>query len=157
MATSKVADVECFCAWVGVLGDFRPTLEALLDSAIAVLEAVKVALALIPTNVTDQLKKIQYEAEMAFIAESVSAISAPLSYLIGIARPFADCAPVASVVMLGNNVRNEVLADLTDRQFELQQFILAIEKENLKAEEIQLAIDTMNELRTALGECGTGE
>jgi len=157
MAESKLEDSACLCAWVAFIGDFRATLEALIDSSIAIFTALKVTLALAPTNLTDQLKKLRYEAELAVIEQTVAVIEAPLGYVSRYARPYADCDPVSSLIAANNKVREFLVSDVEERRFEVEQFIAAIDRESLKIEELDQLIDLLTEIKSSIELCGGEE
>jgi len=157
MAESKLEDNACLCAWVSFIGDFRATLEALIDSSIAIFTTIKVTLALVPTNLTDQLKKLRYEAELAVIEQVIAVIEAPLGYVGRYARPYADCDPVSSLIVANNKVREFLTADVEERRFEVEQFIAALNRESLKIEEIDQIIDVLTEIKSAIEICGGEE
>jgi hypothetical protein len=157
MAESKLEDNACFCAWISYIGDFRATLEALIDSTIAIFTAIKVTLALVPTNLTDQVKKLRYEAELAVIEQTVAVIEAPLGYVARYARPYADCDPVSSLIVANNKIREFLTADVEERRFEVEQFIAAIDRESLKIEELDQFIDLLTEIKSSIELCGGEE
>ncbi len=157
MAESKIEDNACLCAWINILGDFLAPLTALIDSSIAIFTVIKVTLALVPTNLTDQLKKIRYEIELAFIEQTVALIEAPLGIVGRYARPYADCDPVAALIAANEKVREFLVADIEERRFEVEQFIAAIDRENLKIEEIDNIIDVLTEMKNAIEICGGEE
>jgi len=157
MAESKLEDNACLCAWVVFIGEFRNVLLPLLDTSVALLTAFKVSLALVPTNLTDQLKKLRYEAELAVIEQTVAVIEAPLGVLGAYARPYADCDPVSAIVVANNKIREFLTADVEERRFEVQQFIAALTRESLKIEEIDQLIDVLTELKSSIELCGGEE
>jgi len=157
MAESKLEDNACLCAWISFIGDFKDPLLALIDSSIAIFTVIKVTLALVPTNLTDQLKKLRYEAELALIEQTVAVIEAPLGYVSRYARPYADCDPVSTLIKVNNSIREWLVSDIEERRFEVEQFIAAINRESLKIEEIDQIIDVLTEIKNAIEICGGEE
>jgi len=157
MAESDIELDPCLCAWIAFIGDFKDTLLALLDTSIVTFTAIKVTLALVPTNLTDQLKKVRYEAELALVTQLVGVIEAPLSYVTRYARPYADCDPVSSLITANGKVREFLTGELEEHRFELEQFIAALDRESLKIEEIDRIIDVLTELKSAIETCGGEE
>jgi len=150
---SKIENLECLCAWAAYLGDFRATFMALIDSAVGLLTLAKAMLALAPVNVSDQLKKVELQVELEILAVQMRLIEAPIAYALNYAKPFADCDPVANVITTINKIKYSYLSDFIERQFELELMIEALKKESLKIEWIDLAIASMNEIKSALEDC----
>jgi len=152
-----MANIEidpCMCGWFAVIGDYTGVLTSLLDTSIASLTAVKVALMLVPTNFTDQAKRLRYEVELALIEEAIKAIEVPLGVITNLGRPFADCDAVANVTVVTGKIYDLLIADVADRRFQVESFIEALEAESLQIEELDRLIDFMTEIKSAIEDCG---
>lgn len=158
MATvAEIIQKPCLCAWINVLGDFVAPFTALLDSMIAVLQGIQATLALAPTNVTDQLKKIGYEAQLAVMEATLGTIEAPLALVINYSRAFSDCDPVNTITKVGNDIRDFVLGDLQEERYRIQKLSDAIDRDNLQSEQIDLWIAVLTEIKNAIELCGNEE
>lgn len=152
-----MADVQfdpCLCDWIAEIGEFKDPLVGMLDTSIAALTAIKVALSLAPANVTDQLKKLRYEAELAALEQAVGQLETPIALISSLGAPFADCDPVSNVTTITKRLRDILLSDLDDRRFKVESFIEGLDAEGLKVERLDKLIDMLNEVKSAIDDCG---
>jgi len=152
--TASIENKECFCNWMTQLGPFKDVFNALLSSMIGILGTAKALLLLVPTNWSDQLKKVEMQAEMEVLKVLVGTVEAPISYALNYAKAFSDCDPVANVTTVVGKIRNFMIGDLLEREEQLQMFIDAIDRESLKIQEIDNMIKLLTDLKEALDECG---
>jgi chaperonin cofactor prefoldin len=154
MASSKVEELQCFCAWLNTVGaPFVGILTALLDSTIALLTTAKMLLALVPLNLTDQLKKLEMQAELAVIEVATQPVEAPIALVTNSAKAFNDCPPTAELARRVGQIREVLLGSVDDYKYQLQNLIDAIDREALKIEELDQWINNLQEFKEAIKVC----
>lgn len=152
VATSKLDD--CLCAFADLLGGAKADIVTLIDSLIATLEALKALLLLFMVDFEDELKKLEYQAELAVIEAAVGYIEAPFNLILGYTRVLADCDPVASFADTLKKTRDEVLSDFYERQYEVEQLISALNAKSKEIEELDRKIEMLKEFRDSIELCG---
>jgi hypothetical protein len=153
MASTNFLEKECACSFVQNLGAFKDTFTGLIDAAITVLRTAQATIALWPADLGDQLKRIEYEAEVTAIEAVMAPLAAPFSLVSNYLRPYADCPPIATAAGTINKVRNTVLDPLTKQKEEIQMLIDALNLEGTKIEQLQNMIDQLNDLKDAIVYC----
>lgn len=155
--TSKITDKECLCAFVATLDPgLKSTVVNFLLTVQGVLKVVK-AQALIVTNVQDviedQLKLSALEVGEAVIEQVAAPIEGSVSYVNGIFRPYADCAPISGVASTIRNARDAVVSEIDAIRDEIQNLKDAISEKNQEIELLDRSIAQIDEFIAAMEEC----
>ena len=156
---SKIDEKECLCSWIGILGtDFLAPLTALIDTAVIMLTTIKVILAAIPANFSDQLLKIQYETELELYDIALGTLVSPVAFMQTYAKGYTDCSPVANINDVMTNLKNITgITALEGRRDIVENYIDALELQGLEIERIDDIIVTLQDFKEAIDECGSGE
>jgi len=150
---SKIVSKECLCSFAAILGDAKDSIIALMDALIVTLTVLRTYLQLFNVSIEDQLRRIEYEAELLVLQSTIETLELPFRILLGYTRTFADCSPVATVAATIKEVRNKVISPVKERQYEIEQYLLALEDKDAEIEWINRTIDVLGEVKTALNEC----
>lgn len=127
-ADNSSEGVECFCAFIGSMGEgAKEELKNLVTSLKSILDVINVALIIASVDYEDELRKAQYQAELEAWTQIIDPVSAPLAVLESFIKPYADCDPVAQLSAAITKAKDLALADIEERQYELQQYIAALE------------------------------
>jgi hypothetical protein len=68
---SKIQNIECICQFISVIKDFKSSLITLIDALIGSLTALKAYLILFNVDLEDELRKLQYNAEIKIYEEAI--------------------------------------------------------------------------------------
>lgn len=148
--------IECFCAFVGSLGSgAKADLKNLVTSLEAILDVIKTALLIAGADYEDELRKLQYQAELAAWEQIVDPISAPLAILESFIRPYADCDPVAQIAAAITSAKDLALSDIEERQYELNQYIAALDDKNKLTTTIDRISQLFDDFVEAIDSCGS--
>jgi hypothetical protein len=153
--TSQIVSKECLCSFVAVLEDQKTAVQGLIQALIVLLTVLKTYLQLFNVSVEDELRRLEKEGELAVIETTIDAITVPFNITLSYTRIFADCDPITTLSNILKETRNKVLAPLLEKQYEVEQFLLAIADQDAEIEWITRTIDVLGEINTALDECGT--
>ena len=129
MAESKLDD--CICSFADLLGGAKGQVISLIDTLISLLQALKATLLLF-INIEDTLRLKVSEISLAAIQEQIKVVEAPFNMILGYTRMLADCDPVASFAKTLKDVRDDILKESLDLQYEIEQYVLGLEdKQNV--------------------------
>lgn len=149
---------DCICALVRLRGQSGPaytaTFAALLNQMIIALTALKTYIIMFNVDFEYRARLLVLEAELALVNETISTFDAPFNQVLGYTRLLSDCDPVASLAETIKGVRDKILTPAKEKQFEIEQTILALEKSEQEIETIDRWIDLLNEIGDALQACG---
>jgi hypothetical protein len=149
----ELKNKECLCLFLDSVGDFKQYLISMLNTIIGLLYTAKALIALIPQDLDDQLKKIELEAELFGIEQSLAVIEAPLRTVSAYFAPWADCPPVAEVSKKVNKFKDDMLKPVEEYRFEIEQLIEALNLEGQKIEEIDRAIELFEAIKEGIELC----
>lgn len=152
MAEPKFDD--CICSFAELLGKAKSQAVTLIDGLIGLLQVLKTTLLLFMIDIEDEGRKLIYEAELEVLNIAVQEISAPFGLVLSYTRVLADCDPVASFAETLKKVRDDVLSDFYDKQYEVEQYIAALSDKKREIEIIDKKIQMLTEIRDALDACG---
>lgn len=144
----------CLCSLAEMLGDSRTLVSNLITSLVGLLQALKATILLFAIDLDDEIRRLRYAAELAIMQQAIDGIQAPFSMIMGYTRVLADCDPVASFAQTLKDTRDDLLGDLEDRTYELEQLIAAIADKQKKLEVIDKRIEMLEKIRDALDACG---
>jgi hypothetical protein len=145
---------DCICAVAEELGPAKATFIAFIDSLIAVLQVFKIAEQLESFNAEDLIRKAALEVALAVHQAVVAEMAAGINTVIGIANRSADCPPMAVYMRKVKKWRDDFLNPLYEEEYEIQQYIAAIDDKQKKVSQIQQAIDWLTTFRDAIEICG---
>ena len=146
---------DCVCQFANVLGGAKDQATTLMSVIIGLLTALKVQIQLFNIDVEDELRKVQYQAELLAIQATINTLAPPFAMLNGYTRALADCDPVASFARCLEKVKATLLEPAYKKQFEVQQLLLALQAKSNEIAAIDRMIGTLTEFRDALDLCGT--
>lgn len=146
---------DCICTFAEALGPAKQTLSAFINSLIAVLQAAKIAEQLTSYNLEDLTRRVLLEAALAYYQALVAEIAAGVNVVVGMGNRFSDCPPVGSLMRKVKAARDDFLGPLYEQEYEIQQYIAALEDKTNKVNNIQKMIDWLNTWLDALDACGT--
>lgn len=145
----------CLCSLVTMLSPVgRDQVTALITSLVGLLQGLKATILLFAIDIDDNLRRLKYEAELTIMQQALDAVQAPFSMLAGYLKLLSDCSPVASFAQTLKDTRDDLLGDLEERTYELEQLISAIADKQKKIEVIDKRIEMLEEIRDALDACG---
>lgn len=151
----KIQSIPCFCAFVQTLGTAKDVFSALLDSLIALLQTIKATLLLVSTeNLEDQARQVVAEAGLAVLEIAVQPIEGPFAVFSAYTRPYADCPPVAQIARKVLAARDEMLSDVDDLRYEIEQWKIAIRNRKAKTDKIDQMIDMLQDAKDLIDSCG---
>jgi hypothetical protein len=153
MANKKLAD--CFCQLAVYLGDAKSAFLGVLDTTIGVLTALKAMIQLFNINIEDEARKIAYQTLLDLMKQPVATIELPFNIVLGYTKELSDCDPVNSFSRTIKNVRDEILKPVKDFEYEIQQYIAALEDKKRKIDLLDRWINTLQTAKEALELCGT--
>jgi hypothetical protein len=145
---------DCVCVFAEKLGPAKQTLITFIQSLIAILQTLKAYLLLTNFSIEDELRKLAYQAELAFLKSIAGEIIAGFNTVLGLSNSFSDCAPIGSLSRIVRRSRDEVVAPIYEEEFEVEQLIAAIDRKKRQASKIQNWIDWLNALMDAIDACG---
>jgi len=146
---------DCVCAIAEALGPAKQTLSIFINSLIAVLQAAKISEQLASYSLEDITRRVLLEATLVYYQTLVAEIAAGINIVVGMGNRFSDCPPFGSFMRKVKAARDEFLGPLYEREYEIQQYIAALEDKARKVNEIQKMIDWLNTWQDALDACGT--
>jgi len=144
----------CLCSLAEMLGESKTLVINLINSLIGLLQTFKVTILLFSIDLEDEIRRLRYELELAAAQKVIDTVQAPFSMLMGYTRLLADCDPVATFAKTLKETRDDVLGDLEERVYEVEQLIAAITSKKKKLDAIDKRIEMLEELRDALEICG---
>ncbi len=153
VGTTVVSD--CICTFAERLGPAKATFIAFIDSLIAVLQVFKIAEQLDSFSLEDTIRKVALETALAVHQAVVAEIAAGINTVVGIASTASDCPPLSVYMRKVKKWRDEFLNPLYEEEYEIEQYIAAIEDKQNKVNQIQKAIDWLNTFKDAIEACGT--
>jgi hypothetical protein len=153
MAFSDLKEQPCLCSFIQNLGPMKATFESLIDSAITLLTAIKATMALWPVDLGDQLLKLGYDTEIACLEALFAPLEVPFVLIIAKMQPYADCPPVATMAKTVKDVRDAVMKPLDDEKTKVNQLIYALNLENTKSERLDMLIQQLKDVKSALELC----
>jgi hypothetical protein len=125
-----------------------------MDQMTTALVALKTYIIMFNVDFEYRARLLLLEIELQLVNETISTFEAPFNRVLAYTRILADCDPVASLAESIKGVRDKVLTPAKEKQFEIEQMILALEKSEQEVETIDRWIDLINEIRDALQACG---
>lgn len=146
---------DCICTFAEALGPAKATLTAFIDSLIVLLQAAKIAEQLASYNLEDITRRVLLEAALAYYQTLVAQIAAGVNIVVGMANQYSDCPPVGGLVRKVKAARDDFLGPLYEQEYEIQQYIAALEDKANKVNQIQRMIDWLNTWKDAIDACGT--
>lgn len=146
---------DCICTFAEALGPAKATLIAFIDSAIALLQAAKIAEQLASFSLEDYTRKVLLEITLLYYQTLVAEVAAGVNVAVGFTARFSDCPPVAGFSRKVKSLRDDFLGPLYEQEYEIQQYIEAINDKAKKVQQIQKIIDWFNILKDAIDVCGT--
>jgi len=144
----------CLCSLAEMLGDSKTLVSNFITTLIGLLQTLKATILLFAIDLEDEIRRRKYELELAAIQKVIDTVQAPFSMLMGYTRLLADCDPVASFAETLKETRDDVLGDLEERAYEVEQLIAAITAKRKKIDAIDKRIEMLEEIRDALELCG---
>jgi hypothetical protein len=156
MAFADIVEQSCLCAWIQQLGeDPKNQLKLFIEAAKAIIQATKATWLLVNTDFEDILKKDAAEATLAVYETVVGPFRAPAQALASYSRAFADCPPVNSLSRAMKAISDELLGDIDTTEFEIQQYINAIQINQAKSQFFDQLIGICDDVLDAIDLCST--
>lgn len=154
MAFDDFSNKDCACDFYNNIGDFKTAFIGLLDGAIGILMTTKAALLLVPADFSDQLKKLELEAELTVIESTLITVDGPFMLIQAYLKPYSDCDGIQSVAKTINNVRNDILGPVDERKQEIEDLIEELNLEGTKIKKIDNWIEQLEAIKEAVELCG---
>ena len=146
---------DCICSFVELVGGAKSQIVILMNSLIALLEALKAYLALFSVDFFDTLRRIEAEQELELIQTSIDGISAPFGLVLGLTRSLSDCPPVASLSKTLKEIRTLVLSDFYEKEYEVEQYIALLQDKSKEIDSIDRLITMLQDVVDAFDQCGS--
>jgi len=146
---------DCICQFAEALGPAKQTLIAFIDSAIALLQAAKIVEQLASFSIEDYGRKALLEISLVYYQTLVADVAAGVNVAVGFTTRFSDCAPVSSFSRKVKALRDDFLGPLYEKEYEIQQYIEAINDKARKVQQLQKTIDFLTTWKDAIDACGT--
>lgn len=154
MALADYENQECLCAWVRGLGQGpKQQLENFIRAAKVILQTAQAIWLLTNSDLEDIYKKQLAEATLAIYQQATAPIDAALRYLVAQTSPFADCPPVATLAKNVKEIANTVLTPVKELEWEIKQYIEAIDINQSKSVYLSRLISNLDDLLDAINEC----
>jgi hypothetical protein len=154
MALADYQNQECLCAWVRGLGiGPKQQLQNFITAAKVILQTAQAVWLLTNSDIEDIYKKELAEATLAIYQQATAPIEAALKYLVAQTSPWADCPPVATLAKNVKEVANSVLTPVRELEWEIQQYIEAIEINQSKSVYLNRLISNLDDISDAINEC----
>lgn len=145
---------ECLCSFARLFGPAKAELTATIDGLLALLNSLKALIQLFNIDLEDELRKIEYQAELAIIDTILNPVEAPINMILSYSKLLSDCPPVNTFTNIILKTKDLVLSPAYELRDEINQLLLALQKKSRQIEDIDKLIDVLTEFRDALDVCG---
>jgi hypothetical protein len=154
MAYNDLENKDCFCSWLDALGDYKTSLVAFIESAITLLQSVQALYAATNIDLSDEYDKLTLQLELEYLEAKYAALVTPIATVAAYMKQWGDCKPVAKLAKDVKEVRDDLISDIEDRRFEIEQRIDALGRRDRRSERVDRWIDTLETTRDAIEYCG---
>jgi len=145
---------DCLCSWVGTVGaPVAKQLKAFVESVKAIVEVTIAFEALLRNDYEDRLAAKGLELSLELAKTLVEPVQQPLKYLDNLTRPYADCSPVGTFSKAIRDLDSFVLERVEEAEFEIQNFILALEKNSQQQSRLTAILEVLEGIIEALEYC----
>jgi hypothetical protein len=154
MAFEDLENQECLCAWIALLGDGpKQQLALFIDAAKVLLEAAKAAYVLVYASPDEVFRKQLLEATLEIYQSATEPLEAPLEYLVSQTAPLADCPPVASIAAVMKSLRDYLLGEVDEFEYQLEQYTLALDEMQANTDFFDNLIGILEDVLDAIEKC----